>query len=271
MSFYNQELMNLSEEEELELWIAFKKSQDQTLKDKLILKYLPLVKYVAGKVAIGMPKKIEFDDLEGYGVIGLLDAIDKFDPNRNTKFKTYGITRIRGAIFDELRAIDWIPRTIRQNVKKLEKAMFDLEEQLNRAPTDQEIAEVLEITDKELQKLFLAASTLTVGSVQDSIIGDDPDNEKYAIINVIEASGEYDPEVISEKNEIKKMISLAIEELPEKERQVLILYYYEDLTLKEIGEVLEVTESRVSQLHTKAILKLKAKIKKLQKKLEKSS
>lgn len=149
--------------------------------------------------------------------------------------------------------------------------MFDLEEQLDCFPTDEEIAEALGITDKDLQKLFLAASTLTVGSVQDSIIGDDPDNEKYAIINVIEASGEYDPELISEKNEIKKMIALAINELPEKEKQVLILYYYEDLTLKEIGEVLEVTESRVSQLHTKAILKLKAKIKKLQKKLEKSS
>ena len=218
-----------------------------------------------------MPRKIEFDDLVGYGIFGLLDAIDKFDPERNTKFKTYAITRIRGAIFDELRSIDWVPRTVRQNAKELEKVMLDLEDRLERTPNDEEIAGALGITEKELQKLYLTLSSTTVSSVQDSMISEDPENEKYAIINTIEASGEYNPELISEKSEIKLMIAKVIEELSEKEKQVLILYYYEDLTLKEIGEVLEVTESRVSQLHTKAIFKLKAKMKKLQKKLGKSS
>jgi RNA polymerase sigma factor for flagellar operon FliA len=269
LDFNNQELINLSEEEELKLWLEYKSTGNPDLREKLILKYAPLVKYVAGKVAIGMPKKIEFDDLVGYGIFGLLDALDKFDPGRNTKFKTYAITRIRGSIFDELRSIDWVPRTVRQKAKLLEKAMIELEDSLERTPTDEEIAEAMEMTPKELQKLYLSLSSTTVASFQDPMYSDD-ENDKTSLSSTLEASSEYNPEKISEKTEIKKMIGHVIEELSEKEKQVLILYYYEDLTLKEIGEVLEVTESRVSQLHTKAIFKLRAKLKKLQKKLGKS-
>ncbi len=268
--YNNQDLINLSAEEELKLWLTSEKTASLEVREKLILKYAPLVKYVAGKVAIGMPKKIEYDDLVGYGIFGLLDAIEKYQPERNTKFKTYAITRIRGAIFDELRSIDWVPRTVRQKAKQLEKALLELEERHERTPTDTEIAEVLEISEKDLQKLYLTLSATTVTSVNDSVFSDDSDSEKHAVVNSIEASPEYNPEMILEKQEVQKMISKVIEELSEKEKQVLILYYYEDLTLKEIGEVLEVTESRVSQLHTKAIFKLKAKLKKVQKKLGKS-
>lgn len=271
MDFKNQELINLSEEEELKLWRQYKSTKAPDLREKLILKYAPLVKYVAGKVAIGMPKKIEYDDLVGYGVFGLLDAIDKYEPERNTKFKTYAITRIKGSIFDELRSIDWVPRTVRQKAKELEKTIMELDEKLGRTPLDEEIAEKLGITEKELQKLYLTLSSTTVASVQDTYSnGEDSDDEKNSVIGTIEANPNYNPELISEKVEIKTMISQIIGELSDKEKQVLILYYYEDLTLKEIGEVLEVTESRVSQLHTKAIFKLKAKLKKLQKKLGKA-
>lgn len=269
MDFHNEELIQLSEEEELKLWIEYKKTGNAEIREKLILKYAPLVKYVAGKVAIGMPKKIEFDDLVGYGIFGLLDAIDKFDPARKTKFKTYAITRIRGAIFDELRSIDWVPRTVRQKAKQLDKVLTELEDQLERTPTDEEIAQALEISEKELQKLYLSLSSTTIHSFNDPIYSDDSDGEQATVVNTIEASSGYNPEMISEKEEIKKMIGQIIEELSDKEKQVLILYYYEDLTLKEIGQVLQVTESRVSQLHTKAIFKLKAKLKKLQKKLGK--
>lgn len=271
MDYKNQDLINLSEEDELKLWKDYKATKAPDLREKLILKYAPLVKYVAGKVAIGMPKKIEYDDLVGYGVFGLLDAIDKYEPDRNTKFKTYAITRIKGSIFDELRSIDWVPRTVRQKAKELEKAIVELDEKLGRSPNDDEIAEKLGITEKELQKLYLTLSSTTVSSVQDTYTNEDSEDEKHAVIGTIEASPNYNPELISEKDEIKTMISQIIDELSDKEKQVLILYYYEDLTLKEIGEVLEVTESRVSQLHTKAIFKLKAKLKKLQKKLGKSS
>ncbi|OHD13841.1 MAG: RNA polymerase sigma factor WhiG [Spirochaetes bacterium GWB1_36_13] len=274
MKYKNEELINLSEEEELVLWQTYKNEKTpqpkrEEIREKLILKYAPLVKYVAGKVAIGMPKKIEFDDLVGYGIFGLLDAIDKYKLDRNTKFKTYAITRIRGSIFDELRSIDWVPRTIRQKTKQLEKTIYDLEEKFDRTPTDEEIAQAMEITTKELEKLYLNASYTVVTSVNDSLFSEEQDDEKNSVVNVVEAPNSYNPDTISERLEIRNMIAGIIDELAEKEKQVLILYYYEDLTLKEIGSVLEVTESRVSQLHTKAILRLKSKLKKLEKKLRK--
>jgi len=265
LEFYN-DLINISEEEELELWKRYKKNNDPKARESLIIKYTPLVKYVAGKVAIGMPKSIEFEDLVGYGFFGLLDAIDKFDLNKNTKFKTYAITRIRGAIVDELRAKDWVPRTVRQKGKELERVIMELEEKLNRYPTDEEIAEVLGISDKELQKLYMNLSITTVKSFYDSAIVS-ADNEKMAIVNTLEGSDNLNPEKVSERKELESIIGQIIEELPEKEKLVLILYYYEDLTLREIGEALEVTESRVSQLHTKAIYKLKAKLKKIKKQM----
>jgi RNA polymerase sigma factor for flagellar operon FliA len=253
---------NILQNEE-EIWLEYKKNADINLRDILVRQYAPLVKYVAGKVAIGMPQNIEFDDLVGYGTFGLLDAIEKYDPSKNVKFKTYAVTRIRGAIYDELRSIDWVPRSVRQRAKEVEDAIGYLENRLGRNPTDKEIADALGMSIEEFNTLLLKLSSTTLVSINDSyFMGDDSD--KVSIAETIESPSALKPDVIVEKEEVKKLIISTIEKLPDKEKKVLILYYYEDLTLKEIGEVLEVTESRVSQLHTKAIMRLKHHLNNLQ-------
>jgi len=218
-----------------------------------------LVKYVAGKVAVGMPHNVEFDDLVGFGVFGLLDAIDKFDPAKNVKFKTYAVTRIRGAIFDELRAIDWVPRSVRQKTREIEETIGSLEAQLGRTVSDQELAHAMGMSEDEFLKTMLKISGTSVLSLNDVWYSGD-ESDRVSIGESIEAPTSMNPDVVVEKDEIRRVIIEAINELPEKEKKVLVLYYYEDLTLKEIGQVLEVTESRVSQLHTKAILRLRAKL-----------
>jgi RNA polymerase sigma factor for flagellar operon FliA len=224
-----------------------------------IKQYAPLVKYVAGKVAVGMPHNVEFDDLVGFGVFGLLDAIDKFDPEKNVKFKTYAVTRIRGAIFDELRSIDWVPRSVRQKTREVEEAIGSLEAQLGRTATDQEIANSLGMDENEFIKTMMKISGTSILSLNDVWFSGD-ENDKVSIGDSIESPSSLNPDIIVEKEEIRRVIVEAIEELPDKEKKILVLYYYEDLTLREIGQVLEVTESRVSQLHTKAILRLRAKL-----------
>jgi len=251
---------NLIEEKtEEELWKAYKKTGDPKLRDGFIKQYAPLVKYVAGKIAIGMPHNVEFDDLVGFGVFGLLDAIEKFDPEKHVKFKTYAVTRIRGAIFDELRSIDWVPRSVRQKTREIEETIRRLESSKGRAATDQEIAASMNVSLDELQKIMLKISGTSILSLND-VWYTGEDNDKVSIADSIESPQSMNPDTIVEKDEIKRVIVEAIQELPEKEKQVLVLYYYEDLTLKEIGQVLEVTESRISQLHTKAILRLRAKL-----------
>ncbi len=249
---------------EEELWRAYRKSKDPHIRDFFIKQYAPLVKYVAGKVAIGMPQNVEFEDLVGYGVFGLFDAIDKFDPDKHVKFKTYAVTRIRGSIFDELRSIDWVPRSVRQKTREVEDTISHLEGQLGRAASDNEIAKAMNISTDDYQDLMLKISGTSIMSIHD-IWYTGEDNDKISIAESIESPSSLNPDTIVEKNEIKRVIIEAINELPEKEKKVLVLYYYEDLTLKEIGEVLEVTESRVSQLHTKAILRLRAKLTSLKK------
>jgi RNA polymerase sigma factor FliA len=249
---------------EEELWSLYKTTRDPVIRDAFIKQYAPLVKYVAGKVAIGMPNTVEFDDLVGFGVFGLLDAIDKFDPEKNVKFKTYAVTRIRGAIFDELRSIDWVPRSVRQKTREIEEAMRGLEANLGRAASDQEIASSLGMSDTDFQSTMLKISGTSILSLNDVwYSGEDAD--KISIGESIESPQSLNPDTIIEKDEIKRVIMGAINELPEKEKKVLVLYYYEDLTLKEIGQVLEVTESRVSQLHTKAIMRLRTKLTNLRK------
>ncbi|MDA8408938.1 MAG: RNA polymerase sigma factor WhiG [Treponema sp.] len=249
-------LARMSEDE---LWALYRKAKDPWIRDAFIKQYAPLVKYVAGKVAASMPNSVEFDDLVGFGVFGLLDAIEKFDPEKNVKFKTYAVTRIRGAIFDELRSIDWVPRSVRQKTKEIEEAIVVLEASLGRPATDQEIAESLGVSEEELLKTMLKISGTAVLSLNDVwFSGDEAD--KISIGESIESPTSFNPDSSVEREEIKRVIVQSISELPEKEKKVLILYYYEDLTLKEIGQVLEVTESRVSQLHTKAILRLRAKL-----------
>ncbi len=244
---------------EEELWIQYKKSRDPEIRDKFVRQYAPLVKYVAGKVAIGMPHNVEFDDLVGFGVFGLFDAIEKFDPEKHVKFKTYAVTRIRGAIFDELRSIDWVPRSVRQKAREVEDAVRRLETSLGRSATDREISKELGIGLSDFQKLMVKISGTSILSLND-VWYTGEDNDKVSIVESIESPQSLNPDTIVEKEEIKRVIVEAISELPDKEKKVLVLYYYEDLTLKEIGKVLEVTESRISQLHTKAIMRLRAKL-----------
>lgn len=249
----------LEQKTEEELWADYKKTKDPAIREFFIKQYAPLVKYVAGKVAVGMPSNVEFDDLVGFGVFGLLDAIDKFDPEKNVKFKTYAVTRIRGSIFYELRSIDWVPRSVRQKTREIEDAIVTLESRLGRTASDTEIAGSLGISENEFQQTMFKISGTSVMSLNDVWYSGD-DSERISIGDSIESPSSLNPDVIVEREEIKRVIVEAINELPEKEKMVLVLYYYEDLTLKEIGQVLNVTESRVSQLHTKANLRLRAKL-----------
>lgn len=254
----------LEQKEEDRLWEKYKKDKCPEIRENFIKQYAPLVKYVAGKVAVGMPVSVEFDDLVGFGVFGLLDAIEKYDPAKNVKFKTYAVTRIRGAIFDELRSIDWVPRSVRQKTREIEDTIMTLEAQLGRTASDQEIAKSMGISENDYQKTVLRISGTSILSLNDVWHGSD-EGDNISIGDTIEAPSSLNPEVIAEKDEIRRVIVEAINELPDKEKKVLVLYYYEDLTLKAIGKVLEVTESRVSQLHTKAILRLRAKLTNLRK------
>jgi RNA polymerase sigma factor FliA len=249
----------LAEKTEDELWRLYRKTKDPEIRDALVKQYAPLVKYVAGKVAVGMPNNVEFDDLVGYGVFGLFDAIEKFDPDKHVKFKTYAVTRIRGAIFDELRSIDWVPRSVRQKSRELEETVRRLESSLGRPATDEEIAKEMNMSVKELERTMLKVSGTSMLSLND-VWYTGEDNDKVSIADSIESPDSLTPDTIVEKDEIRRVIVQAIQELPEKEKKVLVLYYYEDLTLKEIGQVLHVTESRVSQLHTKAITRLRTKL-----------
>jgi len=247
------------EHTEEELWELYKKNKDPKIRDAFIKQYAPLVKYVAGKVMVGMPKNVEFDDLVGYGTFGLLDAIEKFDPEKDVKFKTYAVTRIRGSIFDELRSSDWVPRSVRQAARNFEEAVGVLEAQLGRPATDAEIAGYLNINDTEYAKMLLKISSTSILSLQDLWFSGD-ENDKMSIGDVIESPSSLNPDVIVEREEMRRIIKDVIAQLPDKEKKIVILYHNEDLTLKEIGQILEITESRVSQLHTKAMSRIRTKL-----------
>lgn len=249
----------LDENEELELWREFKKTKSIAIRDKLIRQYMPLVKWVAGRVSTGMPDSVEFDDLVGFGQFGLLDAIEKYDPDKNVKFKTYATTRIRGAIFDELRELDWVPRSVRQKSREIEDTIVELEGKLGRTATDSEIAQAMNMTEAEYQSTVMKVSGTSVLSLNDVWYSGD-DSEHISIGDSIEAPSSLNPDVIVEREEIRKVIIQAITELPENEKKVIVLYYHNDLSFREIGAVLNVSESRVSQLHTKANLRLRAKL-----------
>ncbi|MBI3038066.1 RNA polymerase sigma factor WhiG [bacterium] len=246
------------EEDDQNLWLQYKGSRDQRIKDSLILKYASFVKYVAGRIAINLPNNVEFDDLVSYGILGLIDAIDKYDPERKVKFKTYAKTRIRGAIFDELRVLDWTPRSIRQKARKLEKAYAKLEGKLGRAATDEEIADYLKIDISELHKLFEETKKSLLLSLDEIFY--DEDEEGSSRFDFVENQKSDNPQLKIEESEAKNILADAISKLSERERLVITLYYYEDLTSKEIGKILGVSDSRVSQLHTKAILRLRGRL-----------
>ena len=244
---------------EEELWIEFRKTGSIQIRDAFIRQYMPLVKYVAGKLAVGMPGNVEFDDLVGFGQFGLLDAINKYDPEKNVKFQTYAVTRIRGAIFDELRQMDWVPRSIRQKSKEIEDTVVALESRLGRSPADEEVADAMNMSLADYHRMVLKVSGTSILSLNDVwYLGEDAD--RMSIGDSIESPASLNPDVIVEREEVKRIITQAINELPEKEKMVLVLYYHEDLTFKEIGAVLQVTESRVSQLHKSANSHLRTKL-----------
>jgi len=242
------------------LWEEYKAQPSQATRDKLILHYAPLVKYVAGRVSVGLPANIEQGDLISYGIFGLIDAIDKYDPTRNIKFETYALARIKGAIIDELRAIDWVPRSIRAKARQVEKAYTALENRLHRAPTNQEIADELGLSLPELEDIFTQISFVGLVALDELLTSGGERGEGVTLGDTIaDAKGE-DPVHAFEVDEMKHLLADAINRLTEREKIVVTLYYYEGLTLAEIGQVLGVTESRVCQMHTKAILQLRSRL-----------
>ena len=242
------------------LWQEFQKSRDKAVRDRLILTYAPLVKYVAGRLGSGLPAHVDEGDLVSYGLLGLIGAIERYDPGRDVKFETYAIARIKGAIIDELRAMDWVPRSVRARARHIERAMAELEAKLHRAPTDEEIASKLGIETDELEESLTEISRSSIAALDELWTVSGSDGDQVALIDTIEDHEAPDPQSNLSHVEMKEAIADAIARLPEREKLVVTLYYYEELTLREIGEVLGVTESRVSQLHTKAILRLKARL-----------
>ena len=243
-----------------ELWEGFKDSGDLQLRERLILHYSPLVKYVAGRVGVGLPPNIEQADLVSYGIFGLIDAIEKFDLERAIKFETYAISRIRGAIIDELRAIDWIPRSVRYKAREVEKAYAALEGQLHRTPTEAEVAEQMGIRLEDLHAIFSQVSFVNVVALDELLNVGGEKGDKLSLVDTLEDTRAEDPVVAFESEETKYLLAKAINTLPEREKIVVTLYYYEGLTLAEIGQVLGVTESRICQMHTKAVLQLRGKL-----------
>jgi RNA polymerase sigma factor for flagellar operon FliA len=238
------------------LWGEFQRTRDPGARDRLILTYAPLVKFVAGRLGAGLPAHVEESDLVSYGLIGLIGAIERFDPTREIKFETFAISRIRGSIIDELRALDWVPRSVRSRAREIERAITQLEAQLHRAPTDEEIAKKLDIGGAELEESLDEISRSAIVAL-DELWTVSAGGDQVALIDTIEDPEGIDPQHNLSEGELRESIAEAVGSLPERERIVVTLYYYEELTLREIGEVLAITESRVSQLHTKAILRLR--------------
>jgi RNA polymerase sigma factor for flagellar operon FliA len=242
------------------MWLEYRKTGDQGLRDRLILTYAPLVKYVAGRLGSGLPAHVDEGDLVSYGLLGLIGAIERYEPDRDVKFETYAIARIKGAIIDELRAMDWVPRSVRSRAREIERAMSELEAKLGTAPTDEEIAAKVGITVAELEESLSEIARSSIAALDELWTVSGSDGDQVALIDTIEDTHGPEPQTALAATEMREALGEAISRLPEREKLVVTLYYYEELTLREIGEVLGVTESRVSQLHTKAILRLKARL-----------
>lgn len=250
-----------------ELWRDYKERGSREARDKLMLEFVPLVKYVAGRLAIGLPAHVELDDLVSYGIFGLIEAIERYDPFRGVKFETYAIARIKGAILDGLRAWDWVPPSLRRKGRELERVFGTLEQKLGRAASDEEVAEAMGIDVEELGKLIQSlgqANVLSLDDLWQSSAKVDQGAIGYELVGDSQAP---EPSVVVEFEEKKQILADAIARLPEKERLVINLYYYEGLTVKEIAYTLGVSASRVSQLHSKAILRLRGRLGRLKERL----
>ncbi len=245
----------MDEQGKKKLWDEYAAKRSPELREQLILEYAPLVKVVAGRLSMYLGYNVEYDDLVSYGIFGLIDAIDKFELSKDVKFETYASLRIRGSILDQIRKMDWIPRTVRQRQRQIDSAMKEIEVEKGRPATDEEIAVKLGISSDELcdwQSQMKVTNVVSLNEFMES--GSEIPNEKNL------ASHFDGPEEVFEKAELKEQLAKSLEVLTEKEKQVILLYYYEELTLKEISYTLEVSESRVSQLHTRALQKMKEKL-----------
>jgi RNA polymerase sigma factor for flagellar operon FliA len=237
------------------LWEAYRKNATPELREQIIVEYAPLVKVVAGRLSMYLGKNVEFEDLVSYGIFGLIDAIDKFDLDKDVKFETYASLRIRGSILDQIRKMDWIPRTIRQKQKRIDEAVKAVEMRTGKTATDEDIAQELGVSEDELVDWQSQLKVTNVVSLNEYVEqGSEPVMDAHSNSHFIQ------PEDMLAKQELKEMLEESLELLTEKERKVILMYYYEELTLKEISQVLEVSESRVSQLHTKAIIKMRKRM-----------
>ena len=245
----------MKEVERQKIWEKYTKNPTQEMREQIIIEYAPLVKIVAGRLSMYLGGNVEYEDLVSYGVFGLIDAIDKFDTNKDVKFETYASLRIRGSILDQIRKMDWIPRTVRQRQRKIDEAIKSLEARTGKTPTDEMLAEELGVSGEELLSWQSQLKVTNVVSLNEFVeSGNEP---------VMDAKGNFrfaQPEEVIAETELKRMLKDAMQLLTEKEQKVILLYYYEDLTLKEISRVLEVSESRISQLHPKALQKMKKKM-----------
>ncbi len=240
------------------LWERYRDTASIEVREQLILHYAPLVKYVAGRVAVGMPANVEHADLVSYGIFGLMDAIEKFDLDKGFKFETYAVTRIRGAIIDELRSVDWVPRSVRARARKLEAAVQKLESDLHRSPSEEEIAAELDWTVAELQDALTRISMTSMAALDEVL--DIGEGDRLTLVDTLQDLSVELPEDSYDSVETKDLLRATLGRLTDREQMVLGLYYYEGMTLAQIGDVLGVTESRICQIHTKAVMSLRAKL-----------
>ncbi|MBV9195061.1 MAG: RNA polymerase sigma factor WhiG [Solirubrobacterales bacterium] len=243
-----------------DLWRRYKSSGDERARERLVVAYSPLVKYVAGRMSSGLPAHVEETELISYGLGGLINAIERFDLSREIKFETYAITRIRGSIIDELRSLDWVPRSVRARAREIERANMNLEAKLHRAPTDEEMATELQTSVGEFQDALLQISNSTIVALDELWNVSDTSDDQVSLLDTLPDRAAPDPHQLIDQTELRERIADSISALPDREKLVIALYYYENLTLREVGEVLGVSESRVSQLHTKAVLRLRSKL-----------
>lgn len=245
----------------LKLWQKYKRTNSKKLREEIVKKYLYLVKFVAGRVAITLPPNVDFDDLVSYGILGLFDAIEKYDLSQGNKFETYAVSRIRGSIMDELRRLDWAPRLLRKRARELDKKLNELEEHLGRSASDEELAKSMNISMAELNNLYSELNSTTFLSL-DEVWQNDEGNKPISRLQTIGDSLIPNQFCHVHTEEVKELLADALDGLPEKEKLVVVLYYYENMTLRDIGKILDVSESRVCQIHTKVITKLRAQLKK---------